>query len=244
MLAFLVLNPVLRLLASSFTPARGGGWTLANYVFAVSRPRYIQAFWTSMELGAAVTAICLVLAVPLAWMVSRTDMPAKGTIRMLVLASFVMPPYLGAIGWILLAGPNAGWLNIAWRAVTGAADPLFNIYSFGGLAFVIALYTFPFLFVFVSGALDVVSSEMEDAANILGAGTWRTARRVTLAAGAAGAAGGRHHHLPRDHQPGRHPGADRAAGSDQRRHHAADAVLQPADPRRGRRRLHHAAAAA
>lgn len=179
-LAFLVLNPVLRLLASSVTAPRGGGWTLANYVGAFSRPRYIQAFWTTMELGAAVTAICFVLAVPLAWAVSRTDMPGKATIRLLVLSAFVMPPYLGAIGWILLAGPNSGWLNIAWRAATGAEGAAFDIYTFTGLAYVIALYTFPFLFVFAAGALDVVSSEMEDAANILGAGTLRTALRITL----------------------------------------------------------------
>ncbi len=179
-LAFLVLNPVLRLLSSSVTAPRGGGWTLANYVGAFSRPRYIQAFWTTMELGAAVTAICFVLAVPLAWAVSRTDMPGKATIRLLVLSAFVMPPYLGAIGWILLAGPNSGWLNIAWRAATGAEGAAFDIYTFTGLAYVIALYTFPFLFVFTAGALDVVSSEMEDAANILGAGTLRTALRITL----------------------------------------------------------------
>jgi len=179
-LALLVLNPVLRLFASSVTDIKTGGWTLANYVVAFSRPRYVQAFWTSMELGAAVTALCVVLAVPLAWAVSRTDMPGKAGIRLLVMAAFIMPPYLGAIGWILLAGPNSGWLNIAWRAMTGATSPAFDIYSFGGLAFVIALYTFPFLFVFTAGALDVVSSEMEDAANILGAGTLRTATRITL----------------------------------------------------------------
>ena len=173
-LALLVLNPVLRLFASSVTDAKTDGWTLANYISAFSRPRYVQAFWTSMQLGAAVTAICIVLAVPLAWAVSRTDMPGKASIRMLVMAAFIMPPYLGAIGWILLAGPNSGWLNIAWRAATGAEGAAFDIYTFGGLAFVIALYTFPFLFVFTTGALDVVSSEMEDAANILGAGTTPT----------------------------------------------------------------------
>lgn len=179
-LALLVLNPVGRLLLTGVTDPRTGGWTLANYVGAFSRARYVQAFWTSMQLGAAVTAICVVLAVPLAWAVSRTDMPAKGAIRVLVLSSFVMPPYLGAIGWILLAGPNSGWLNVLWRAVTGAEGAVFDIYTFSGLAFVIAIYTFPFLFLFTSGALDVVSSEMEDAANILGAGTLTTARRVTL----------------------------------------------------------------
>ena len=176
-LAGLVLNPLLRLLVTSVSGAEGG-WTLLNYVSAFSRERYVQAFVNSMELGVAVVAICLLLAVPLAWGVSRTDMPGRKTVRLAVLCTFVMPPYLGAIGWILLAGPNAGWLNQVSRLVVGAG--LFNIYTFSGLAFVIAIYTFQFLFIFVQNALDVVSSEMEDAANILGAGTLRTALRVTL----------------------------------------------------------------
>ena len=177
-LAALVLNPLSRLVVSSLQV--GAGYDVSNYAAAFSRPRYVQAFWNSMGLGAAVTAICLVLAVPIAWAVSRTDVPGRGALKLSVLCTFVMPPYLGAVGWILLAGPNAGWLNQAWRGVTGGEAGLFDIYSFGGLAFVIALYTFPFLFIFVQGALDVVSSEMEDAANILGAGTLRTALRVTL----------------------------------------------------------------
>lgn len=179
-LAFLVLNPVLRLLFSSVTTTRTGDWTFANYAFAFSRSRFVQAFWTTFQLGAAVVALCLVFAVPMAWAVSRTDMPGRRTLRALIIAAFVMPPYLGAVGWILLAGPNSGWLNVAFRAVTGAEGALLDIYSFAGLAFVIALYTFPFLFLFTASALDVVSSEMEDAANILGAGTLRTAMRVTL----------------------------------------------------------------
>lgn len=176
-LALLVLNPLVRLLVSSVSAAEGG-WTLLNYVTAFSRERYVQAFVNSMELGVAVVAICLLLAVPLAWGVSRTDMPGGKFVRLAVLCTFVMPPYLGAIGWILLAGPNAGWLNQLTRGVFGVG--VFNIYTFTGLAFVIAIYTFQFLFIFVQGALDVVSSEMEDAANILGAGTLRTALRVTL----------------------------------------------------------------
>ena len=176
-LAVLVLNPLIRLLLLSVS-SPDGDWAFGNYAAAFSRARYVQAFWNSMQLGVAVTAMCLVLAVPLAWAVSRTDMPGKGTIRMLVLCTFVMPPYLGAVGWILLAGPNAGWLNQVSRAAVGAG--FFDIYSFTGLAFVIAIYTFPFLFIFVQSALDVVSSEMEEAANILGAGTVRTAMKITL----------------------------------------------------------------
>lgn len=179
-LLVLVVNPLFRLIQTSLQDTDTGAFTWMNYVTAYSRARYITAMLNSLRLGASVTVICLVLAVPVAWGVSRTDMPLKGMIRILVLGAFVTPPYLGAIGWILLAGPNSGWLNRGWMALTGAQEGLFNIYSFGGLAFNIAIYSFPYLFIFTSAALDLVSSEMEDAANILGAGVLRTTFRVTL----------------------------------------------------------------
>ena len=80
----------------------------------------------------------------------------------------------------LLAGPNAGFVNQAWRWVTGSAEPLVNVFSFHGLAFVMAFQSFPLIFIFVKSSLDLVSSELEDAANVLGAGTWTTMRKVTL----------------------------------------------------------------
>jgi iron(III) transport system permease protein len=179
-LIFLVVNPLFRLVQLSLQDADTGAFTLMNYVAAYSRPRYLEATWNSLALGFWVTVMCLVFAVPVAWAVSRTDMPGKGAIRLLVLGTFVTPPYLGSIAWILLAGPNSGWLNRIWMVLTGAHQGLFNIYSFTGLAFNIALYSFPYLFIFTTAALDVVSSEMEDAANILGAGTLRTTLQITL----------------------------------------------------------------
>ena len=107
---------------------------------------------------------------PIAWGVARTDMPGKGFVRVMIFGAFITPPYLGAIGWILLAGPNAGWLNKAWMWATGSATGLINVYSFGGLVLVTSLYAFPYIFVFTADALERVSSEMEEAANILGAG--------------------------------------------------------------------------
>jgi iron(III) transport system permease protein len=179
-LIFLVVNPLYQLVHTSLEEADTGNFTLLNYVAAYSRPRYLTAMWNSVRLGFCVTALCLVFAVPIAWAVSRTDMPCKGLVRILVLGAFITPPYLGAIGWILLAGPNSGWLNRIWMGLTGAQEGLFNIYSFEGLAFNIAVYSFPYIFIFTSTALDVVSSEMEDAANILGAGIMRTTMRITL----------------------------------------------------------------
>jgi iron(III) transport system permease protein len=179
-LIFLVVNPLLRLVITSLQSADTGAFTLMNYVTAYARPRYRESLWNSLELGVLVTSLCLMISVPLAWAVARTDMPGKGAVRLLVLGAFVTPPYLGALGWILLAGPNAGWLNRLWKLVTGASDGLFDIYTFTGLGFVIALYSFPYIFIFTTTALEVVSSEMEDAANILGAGTIRTMLRITL----------------------------------------------------------------
>ena len=179
-LVFLVVNPLFQLVRTSLQDADTGDFTLMNYLAAYSRPRYVVALWNSIRLGFTVTLLCLVFAVPMAWAVSRTDMPCKGLVRILVLGAFITPPYLGAIGWILLAGPNSGWLNRVWMALTGAEHGLFDIYTFDGLAFNIAVYSFPYIFIFTSAALDMVSSEMEDAANILGAGVLRTTMRVTL----------------------------------------------------------------
>ena len=119
---------------------------------------------------------------PLAWAVSRTDMPGKGfDPRMLVLGAFVTPPYLGAIAWILLAGPNAGWLNRVWMSLTGArgravqhlsASPAWSSSSRSTPS--------PTSSSSPPRRSTLVSSEMEDAANILGAGTLRTTLRITL----------------------------------------------------------------
>ena len=97
-------------------------------------------------------------------------------------ASFVTPPFLGAVAWELLAAPNSGLLNQLYRSLTGAESDahLFNIYSMTGIIFVISCYTFPFVFVLVANALDNMPGELEDASAILGGKAWTTARRVTI----------------------------------------------------------------
>ena len=179
-LVFMVLNPILRLVVSSLQQADTGQFTLDNYRSAYGNIRHLEALANSLELGTGVAVLVTCFAVPIAWAISRTDMPGKAFVRLTVFAAFVTPPYLGAIGWILLAGPNSGWLNKVWMTLTGAGHGIFNIYSMTGLILVIAVTSFPYTFVFTSSALDLVSSEMEDAANILGARTLRTTLRVTL----------------------------------------------------------------
>jgi iron(III) transport system permease protein len=179
-LLFLVATPMVRLLISSLQATDTGAFTFDNYISAYGRARNLEALGNSLLYAVQVTVLSAIMAVPIAWGVSRTDMPAKSLIRALILGAFITPPYLGAIGWILLAGPNAGWLNAFWMKVTGSHSGFVDVYTFAGLSFVTALYAFPYIFVFTADALDRVSSEMEEAANILGAGSFYTVFRITL----------------------------------------------------------------
>jgi iron(III) transport system permease protein len=178
-LGFLVINPLARLVWESIRSS-DGGITIAHYVDAFSKARHLKALLTTLYLGIAATGLSLLFGIPLAWAVSRTNIPGKDWIHWSVLATFIMPPFLGAIAWILLAGPNAGWLNKQWVALFNTDAGPFNIFSFWGISLLIALYAFPLVYVFTKSALDLVSTEMEDAAAIHGAGSMQVLRRVTL----------------------------------------------------------------
>lgn len=180
-LAMLVVLPLAWLVYFSFRD-RAGGFTLDNFATLGGDPAFLEPLLTTLVLALASAAICCLVAAPMGWLVARTDMPLRGTVRALVTASFVTPPFLGAVAWELLAAPNSGLLNKAFRATTGAGEDqsLFNIYSLPGLVFVISCYTFPYVFVLVANALDRIPGDLEDASAILGGGAWTTAWRVTV----------------------------------------------------------------
>ena len=179
-LLFIVVAPMAELVLTSLRHPKTGALGFANYVAAYGTPRHITALINTLFMGAGVTLLSVVFAAPLAWACARTDMPGRGFIRLSVVGAFVTPPYLAAIAWILLAGPNAGWLNKLWMGATGAEHGLFNVFSFAGIVLVMATNLFFFLFVFLTSALDMVSSESEEAANILGANVWQTTLRITF----------------------------------------------------------------
>ncbi len=181
-LAGLIVVPMAWLFVFAFTDKTGAP-TLANFARLLNDDTFFEPLITTLTIATSVGVICCLIAAPMGWLVARTDMPLKGTVRTLIMASFVTPPFLGAIAWELLAAPNSGLLNQAWRSATGgdaATEPLFNIYSLTGLIFVICCYTFPYVFVLVANALDRIPGELEDASSMLGGRTWTTARRITI----------------------------------------------------------------
>src|SRR4051794_14139783 len=180
-LVLLIVLPMSWLAVFAFTD-KARHVTLQNFVKLFTDPDFLDPLGTTAIIATTSALFCCVVAAPMGWLVSRTDMPARQIIRALVTASFVTPPFLGAVAWELLAAPNSGLLNQLYRYLTtaGADAVLFNIYSLTGIIFVISCYTFPFVFVLVANALDNMPGELEDASAILGGKAWTTARRITI----------------------------------------------------------------
>jgi len=180
-LCALVLLPVLWLAWYSITDA-DGSLTAANFIKLASDPTFVSPFLTTLAIASSVALSACAVALPLAWFVSCTDMPLRSTIRAFVTASFVTPPFLGAIAWEILAAPNSGMLNQWYRALFGLEpdEHLFDIYTVEGVTFAIACYAFPYVFVLVANALDRIPADLEDASAILGGSRASTLRRVTL----------------------------------------------------------------
>lgn len=156
------------------------GLTFGNYAEVFTKPAFLTAIRNTIIISFWVGLIAVIVGGLLGWLVTRTDLPWKKTVRALVMASFVTPPFLGAFAWTLLAGPNAGALNKLFRAVTGGDEFLFNIFTMTGLIFVMALYSFPYAFSMIANVCELISSDLEDAAVILGANKLKTAWTITL----------------------------------------------------------------
>ena len=178
-LVALVCLPIGWLIAYAFSD-RTGAPSLGNFVALWTDPDLAEPLMTTLSLSLMVALFAVLAAAPLAWLVARTDLPGRRVVRVLLTASFVTPPFLGAIAWEILAAPNSGILNRLWRDLTGASDALFDVYSFQGLVFVISCYTAPYAFVVLSNALDRIPADLEDAAGILGAGRRKIALSITM----------------------------------------------------------------
>jgi iron(III) transport system permease protein len=172
LLAILTIAPIgLVLLRSVLTPS---GVTLEHYRAAFTEPANIQAGINTVIVSVATVIFATLVAIPLAWLVSRTDIPGARRFRVLLLVPYVVPPYIGAIAWINLANPTVGWLNRA----AGAA--VFDIYSMTGVIWVTGLFFYTYVYVACLAALERVDPSLEDAARVSGAGPLMVLRTITL----------------------------------------------------------------
>ncbi|WP_431912099.1 ABC transporter permease [Micromonospora carbonacea] len=174
-LAFLVL-PLAGLLA------RAPWATLPQRLTA---PGVLTALRLSLLTATGATLLCLVLGVPLAWVLARVRFPGRRLVRALVTVPLVLPPVVGGVALLLVFGRRGllgGWLD----ATLGVTLP----FTTAGVVLAEAFVAMPFLVIAVEGALRAADARYEEAAATLGAGRWATFTHVTLPLVAPGVAAG------------------------------------------------------
>ena len=177
-LIVIVALPVLLIFWTSFVI--DGHFNLSGIIDVIGNPDTYEALRMSLLLAAAVTVTCTFVGTLFAWLVTRTDMPFKETMKVLFTIPFMLPAFIGALAWKMLLSPRAGYINQFWMALFGTRTPLFNIYSFWGIVIIETMYLFPFVFIQVSGALERMDPTLEESARIAGAGLFTITRKITI----------------------------------------------------------------
>jgi iron(III) transport system permease protein len=177
-LIVLVVLPLASLVWGSLWTGHGVG--AANFVEVLSHRLYFDALVNSLTLGAWTALLSIVIGVPLAWAVIRTDLPGRQFVNLTATLSYLSPPFLVAIAYVNLFSPRAGVINAFLHHATGSSSFTFNIFSMPGLVLVTVLHTFPFVYLLTSSALASVDASYEESAQILGAGKLRTLWSVTF----------------------------------------------------------------
>ncbi|WP_285610532.1 molybdate ABC transporter permease subunit [Actinokineospora globicatena] len=134
-----------------------------------------EALRLSMVCASLATVVCVVLGVPLAWMLARGDIPGRRLVRALVTVPLVLPPVVGGVALLLVLGKRGpvGGLLESWF---GVSLP----FTTAGVVVAEAFVAMPFLVISVEGALRAADPRAEEAAATLGASRWLTFRRITL----------------------------------------------------------------
>src|SRR5436190_1725645 len=178
LMLFLTAYPLAMLVYGSLhttPPGSAGTFNLDGYRAMLSRPNAIVLFNT-IVLSLVKTVLAMGVALFLAWIVARTDTPARGMLEVLITLPFYIPPVLTAMAWGMLATPKGGLINLAWSGLTGSREPLVNIYSYGGVVWHMMQYSTPFLFLLMVGAFKSMDPTLEESSRMSGASGWTTFR--------------------------------------------------------------------
>ncbi|WP_327040707.1 ABC transporter permease [Micromonospora ureilytica] len=151
----------------------------------LTEPGALTALRLSVQTATLATALCLLLGVPLAWMLARVEFPGRRLVRALVTVPLVLPPVVGGVALLLVFGRRGlvgGWLD----ATFGITLP----FTTTGVVLAESFVAMPFLVIAVEGALRAADHRYEEAAATLGASRWTTFTHVTLPLVAPGLAAG------------------------------------------------------
>ena len=181
---YIAVIPLGFLLWQSFrtpqTAATDAVFTVGNYTVAYGSGDTWRLFWNSIWFASGTAFFAFVLGTTLAWMNERTNTPFKSVFFALSLIPLVIPSILFTVAWILLASPRIGIINLVIGGWLGLEEPLFDIYSLGGMIWVDGLHYSPMAFLLMTAAFRAMDPSLEESATMSGANIFQVARRVTL----------------------------------------------------------------
>ncbi len=183
LLGYLVVVPLVILLIGSLSPTGlplDPGWTLANYRRTYSDPDFWRMAWTTTQFAVGSALGALTIGVVMAWLVERTDLPARGLVRTMIILPMATPPLLLAIGWVMLLSPRTGFFNHLLQWMFGLAQAPINVFSLPGMIFVEVLSLVPSTFLILSPAFRNMDPNLEEAAMTSGARLPTMLRRIIL----------------------------------------------------------------
>ncbi|MDO8634647.1 MAG: iron ABC transporter permease [Dehalococcoidia bacterium] len=181
---FLVVYPLVMIFYGSF---RGGPpyfpdlkFSLQGYIDAFGNTRNYFTLFTSFWLGAVRALLAIIIAVFLAWVVTRTDTPYKKILEVAIWIQFFLPYQPIIMAWILLLSPRTGMLN-QWLVQTfHLPSAPFDIYTYGGIIWVSTIQWASVMFILLTPAFKGMDAALEESSRILGASRFATLRRITL----------------------------------------------------------------
>lgn len=153
---------------------------IGNYHLIFTSKTYWSSLFNTFTLCALTTILTLVIGLPLAWLLHKTDLPYKGLFRSLFTIPYIIPPYIGAIAWIKLLNPNSGSLNLLLKNIFELDHSPLTIYGMGGAVWVLGLFFYSFILLSCLSALEKMDPSFEEASLMCGASQLQTFKNITL----------------------------------------------------------------
>jgi iron(III) transport system permease protein len=177
LLTWLVVYPLVLVLIEGF---RGpDGWTLEYLRLFFQRHNEAAALWGSLWISLATVALAALIGIPLAYLFWRYDFPGRRILGGLVALPAVLPPLVGVIAFLFLYG-ESGFTSLLVQRVLGLEEPPWRLQGAGAILLVHAYSMYVYFYLFTRAALASLDAAQLEAAASLGAGRWRTLRRVVL----------------------------------------------------------------
>ncbi len=160
-----LIYPLFSLFVSAFQNADTGAFSLENFVRFFQRKYYYQSMINSFSVTACVTVLAIIIGTTLAYFMSLYKIRGKNIVEICIIISLLSPPFIGAYSWILIGG-RSGILTTWLYDTFGYEFP--SIYGFAGILLVLTLKLYPFIYLYVAGALKNIDSALIEAAESLG----------------------------------------------------------------------------